>query len=57
MSSVGVATRRKRGPAWSGRPHRRRFRIPTGWAFEMQDPWGNTIGFTDYSFQPALGRG
>lgn len=33
------------------------FRIPTGWAFELQDPWGNTIGFTDYSFQPKLGRG
>src|SRR6266540_1423226 len=31
------------------------FLIPTGWAFEIQDPWGNTIGFTDYTVQPDLG--
>jgi predicted enzyme related to lactoylglutathione lyase len=32
------------------------FLIPTGWAFEITDPWGNTIGFTDYTVQPDLGR-
>lgn len=32
------------------------FQIPTGWAFEVEDPWGNIIGFTDYMTQPALGR-
>ena len=32
------------------------FLIPTGWAFEIQDPWGNTIGFTDYTVEPGLGR-
>lgn len=32
------------------------FRIPTGWAFELRDPWGNVIGFTDYTGQPSLGR-
>ncbi len=32
------------------------FLIPTGWALEVQDPWGNVIGFTDYSARPELGR-
>ena len=32
------------------------FLIPTGWAFEIRDPWGNVIGFTDYTVQPGLGR-
>jgi predicted enzyme related to lactoylglutathione lyase len=32
------------------------FSIPTGWAFEITDPWGNTIGFTDYAHRPELGR-
>ena len=32
------------------------FRIPTGWAFEIRDPWGNVIGFTDYLGKPELGR-
>jgi predicted enzyme related to lactoylglutathione lyase len=32
------------------------FAIPTGWAFEVQDPWGNVIGFTDYTTRPDLGR-
>jgi predicted enzyme related to lactoylglutathione lyase len=32
------------------------FLIPTGWAFEVQDPWGNVIGFTDYAARPELGR-
>lgn len=32
------------------------FEIPTGWAFELRDPWGNVIGFTDYTHKPELGR-
>jgi predicted enzyme related to lactoylglutathione lyase len=30
--------------------------IPTGWAFEVRDPWGNVLGLTDYSAHPGLGR-
>jgi predicted enzyme related to lactoylglutathione lyase len=32
------------------------FPIPTGWAFEISDPWGNVLGFTDYQSRPDLGR-
>jgi predicted enzyme related to lactoylglutathione lyase len=32
------------------------FEIPTGWAFEVRDPWGNVLGFTDYTVKPELGR-
>jgi predicted enzyme related to lactoylglutathione lyase len=32
------------------------FQIPTGWAFEIRDPWGNVLGFTDYTSKPELGR-
>ena len=32
------------------------FSIPTGWAFEVLDPWGNVIGLTDYATRPELGR-
>lgn len=32
------------------------FQIPTGWAFEIRDPWGNVLGFTDYTLRPELGR-
>jgi predicted enzyme related to lactoylglutathione lyase len=32
------------------------FPIPTGWVFEVADPWGNVIGFTDYQIMPQLGR-
>jgi len=32
------------------------FPIPTGWAFEISDPWGNVLGFTDYQTRPDLGR-
>ncbi len=28
----------------------------TGWTVEIADPWGNVIGFTDYSKRPELGR-
>ncbi|GAB2860900.1 VOC family protein [Streptomyces deserti] len=30
--------------------------VATGWAVEVADPWGNVIGFTDYSKRPELGR-
>jgi predicted enzyme related to lactoylglutathione lyase len=33
------------------------FQIPTGWAVEIRDPWGNVLGFTDYTRRPDLGRG
>ncbi|MEU6607813.1 VOC family protein [Streptomyces shenzhenensis] len=32
------------------------FAVATGWAVEIADPWGNVIGFTDYSKRPELGR-
>ena len=32
------------------------FLIPTGWAFEIRDPWGNVMGFTDYTVQPDMAR-
>jgi predicted enzyme related to lactoylglutathione lyase len=28
----------------------------TGWTAEIADPWGNVIGFTDYTKRPELGR-
>ncbi|MET9735504.1 VOC family protein [Streptomyces sp. NPDC006458] len=32
------------------------FSMATGWTVEIADPWGNVIGFTDYSKRPELGR-
>src|SRR3954467_6768921 len=32
------------------------FRIPTGWTVEVRDPWGNHLGFTDYTGMPELRR-
>ncbi|MEU6255988.1 VOC family protein [Streptomyces sp. NPDC047043] len=32
------------------------FPVATGWTVEVADPWGNVIGFTDYSKRPELGR-
>ncbi|MER6471359.1 VOC family protein [Streptomyces collinus] len=32
------------------------FSVATGWTVEIADPWGNVLGFTDYSKRPALGR-
>jgi predicted enzyme related to lactoylglutathione lyase len=29
----------------------------TGWTVEIADPWGNLLGFTDYTKRPALARG
>ncbi|MEU7558974.1 VOC family protein [Streptomyces eurythermus] len=28
----------------------------TGWTVEIADPWGNLLGFTDYTKRPALAR-
>ncbi|MFE4666308.1 VOC family protein [Streptomyces sp. NPDC056716] len=32
------------------------FPVATGWTVEIGDPWGNVLGFTDYSKRPGLGR-
>ena len=32
------------------------FPMATGWTVEIADPWGNVLGFTDYTKRPALGR-
>ncbi|OAH13168.1 VOC family protein [Streptomyces jeddahensis] len=32
------------------------FAVATGWTVEIADPWGNVVGFTDYSKRPELGR-
>ncbi|MCS0604732.1 VOC family protein [Streptomyces sp. LP11] len=32
------------------------FSVATGWTVEIADPWGNVLGFTDYTKRPALGR-
>lgn len=32
------------------------FRVATGWTVEVADPWGNVIGFTDYTTMPQRGR-
>ncbi len=31
--------------------------LATGLLVEVDDPWGNTVGFTDYSRRPELGGG
>jgi len=33
------------------------FPVATGWTVEVADPWGNVIGFTDYTTMPERGRG
>jgi predicted enzyme related to lactoylglutathione lyase len=32
------------------------FRVATGWTVEVADPWGNIVGFTDYTTVPERGR-
>ncbi|MEU6279062.1 VOC family protein [Streptomyces sp. NPDC047028] len=32
------------------------FPTATGWTVELADPWGNTLGLTDYTKRPELGR-
>ncbi|MGW0992818.1 VOC family protein [Streptomyces sp. NPDC002523] len=32
------------------------FSEATGWTVEIADPWGNVLGFTDYTKRPELGR-
>jgi predicted enzyme related to lactoylglutathione lyase len=43
-------------PARGAVPLQPPFQVATGWAVEVGDPWGNVIGFTDYSAAPARGR-
>ncbi|MEW2305090.1 VOC family protein [Streptomyces sp. NPDC006655] len=38
------------------RPLDEPFSVATGWTVEIADPWGNVLGFTDYSKRPALAR-
>ncbi|MEV7803625.1 VOC family protein [Microbispora sp. NPDC088329] len=33
------------------------FPVATGWTVEVVDPWGNVVGFTDYTTMPERGRG
>ena len=30
--------------------------VATGWTVEVADPWGNVLGFTDYTKRPELAR-
>jgi hypothetical protein len=32
------------------------FEVATGWTVEATDPWGNVVGFTDYTTMPERGR-
>ncbi|MGW7254129.1 VOC family protein [Streptomyces sp. NPDC054834] len=32
------------------------FSVATGWTVEVADPWGNILGFTDYTKRPELSR-
>lgn len=32
------------------------FPVATGWTVEVADPWGNIVGFTDYTTTPERGR-
>jgi catechol 2,3-dioxygenase-like lactoylglutathione lyase family enzyme len=32
------------------------FPVATGWTVEVADPWGNVVGFTDYTTMPERGR-
>ncbi|MFD5540828.1 VOC family protein [Streptomyces sp. NPDC127079] len=38
------------------RPLDEPFSVATGWTVEIADPWGNVLGFTDYSKRPTLAR-
>ncbi len=32
------------------------FEVATGWTVEVADPWGNVVGLTDYTKDPARAR-
>jgi len=32
------------------------FAVATGWTVEVADPWGNIVGFTDYTTMPERAR-
>ena len=43
---------RAAGVALAGEP----FAVRTGWVVEVADPWGNVLGFTDYTLRPEMAR-
>lgn len=43
------------GPA-GAEPLGEAFSVATGWTVEVADPWGNVVGFTDYTTMPERGR-
>jgi predicted enzyme related to lactoylglutathione lyase len=47
-----AATLARTGVPEHGEP----FQVATGWTVEVSDPWGNIIGFTDYTLMPTRGR-
>ena len=49
---AAAAALRQRGARILGEP----MEILTGWAVELADPWGNVLGLTDYTKDPARGR-
>ncbi|SNX63540.1 predicted enzyme related to lactoylglutathione lyase [Streptomyces sp. TLI_55] len=49
---VAARTLRDAGIALLDEP----FSVATGWTVEVADPWGNVLGFTDYTKRPELGR-
>jgi predicted enzyme related to lactoylglutathione lyase len=49
---AAAGTLRRRGVPAIGEP----FEVATGWTVELADPWGNVIGLTDYTKDPARAR-
>ena len=49
---AAAAALRERGVEPLGEP----FEVATGWTVEVADPWGNVVGLTDYSKDPARAR-
>jgi len=49
---AAAADLRDRGVDTLGEP----FEVTTGWTVEVADPWGNVIGLTDYTKDPARAR-
>lgn len=37
-------------------PQAEPFAVATGWTVEVADPWGNVVGFTDYTTTPTRAR-
>jgi predicted enzyme related to lactoylglutathione lyase len=49
---VAAATLVAAGVSTLGEP----FTVATGWTVEIADPWGNILGFTDYTTMPERAR-